>query len=37
MNRWAEWVILAILAGFVVFEPADGYVGSATNTIVPHV
>jgi hypothetical protein len=39
MNRWAEWVILAILIGFVVFEAAGGYLGSATHTIsmVPHV
>jgi hypothetical protein len=34
MNRWAEWVILVILVGFVVFEAAGRCVGSATHTIV---
>jgi hypothetical protein len=33
MNRWVEWVILVILVGFVVFEAAGGYVGSATHTL----
>jgi hypothetical protein len=36
MNRWAEWVILAILIGFVFFEAAGGSIGSTTH-MVPHV
>jgi hypothetical protein len=34
MNKWREWVILVILVGFVVFEVAGGFIGSATHTMV---
>jgi hypothetical protein len=37
MNRWAEWLIVAVLVGFVIFEAAGGYIGSTTHTMVPHV
>jgi hypothetical protein len=33
MNRWGEWIILAVVIGFVVLT-AGGYVGSATHTLV---
>jgi hypothetical protein len=34
MNGWAEWIILALLIGFVVYEGAGGYIGSQTHTLV---
>jgi hypothetical protein len=34
MSRWEEWITLAVLIGFVIYEAVGGYTGSQTHALV---